>query len=93
VYNPLLALFRGRDDHAQKNGYFPSNPPIAYLHLRSNRMETLLSHCAGMDVHQESIVVCAITGDAGDSPSIDTRTFSTMTKSLFELIDHYELAR
>ena len=53
-------------------------------------METLLTHCAGMDVHQESIVVCAVTGAAGDSPCVETRTFSTMTRSLFELLQWLE---
>lgn len=53
-------------------------------------METLITHCAGMDVHQETIVVCAIAGAAGESPEIETRTFSTMTKSLFELLQWLE---
>lgn len=53
-------------------------------------METLVTHCAGMDVHQENIVVCAITGASGDSTEVETRTFSTMTKSLFELLQWLE---
>lgn len=53
-------------------------------------METLIARCAGMDVHQESIVVCVMTGDAAEAPEVVTRTFPTMTRNLFELMTWLE---
>jgi transposase len=53
-------------------------------------MEVFYPQCAGMDVHQESIVVCAlITMEDGQVES-ETRTFGTMTKHLFELLKWLE---
>ena len=53
-------------------------------------METLYPNCAGMDVHQETIVACVIlTSEDGQSES-ETRTFGTMTKDLFELLKWLE---
>lgn len=53
-------------------------------------MEVLLERCAGMDVHQETIVVCVITTDAAGETHSDVRTFGTMTKHLFELLKFLE---
>ena len=50
-------------------------------------MELLIPRCAGMDIHQENIVVCVMTGEAHVSPEMETRTFPTMTRDLFELLD------
>ncbi|WP_201305441.1 IS110 family transposase, partial [Paenibacillus puerhi] len=53
-------------------------------------MEVLYPQCVGMDVHQETIVACAlITGEDGRVES-ETRTFGTMTKDLFELLKWLE---
>ncbi|WP_341300648.1 IS110 family transposase [Lysinibacillus sp. FSL H8-0500] len=53
-------------------------------------MDTLVTHCAGMDVHQKEIVVCALTGANDDTIQKETKTFSTLTKSLFELLKWLE---
>lgn len=53
-------------------------------------METLIPRCAGMDVHQETIVVCVLTGEASDTPNVEIRTFPTMTRDLFELLTWLE---
>jgi transposase len=53
-------------------------------------MEVLLDRCAGMDVHQETIVVCVLTPDAAGEVNSETRTFGTMTKHLFELLTYLE---
>ena len=53
-------------------------------------MELLISRCAGMDVHQENIVVCVMTGETNEAPEIETRTFPTMTRDLFELLTWLE---
>lgn len=53
-------------------------------------MEVLIPNCAGMDVHQETIVVCALnTQDDGTTQS-EVRTFGTLTKNLFELLEWLE---
>lgn len=54
------------------------------------RMEVLHPHCAGMDVHQESVVVCVLTTGQDGSIESETRTFGTMTKQLFELLSWLE---
>jgi transposase len=53
-------------------------------------MDILLTHCAGMDVHQKEIVVCALTGNNDESIQKETKTFSTLTKSLFDLLKWLE---
>ncbi|WP_335872472.1 IS110 family transposase [Bacillus sp. 2205SS5-2] len=53
-------------------------------------MDVLLSHCAGMDIHQKEIVVCSLTGNHEDATEKETKTFSTLTKSLFELLKWLE---
>jgi transposase len=49
-------------------------------------MKALTPCCAGLDVHQKSIVVCVVSGEADQEPEMETRTFSTMTKDLFEVL-------
>jgi Transposase and inactivated derivatives len=53
-------------------------------------MEVLHPHCAGMDVHQESVVVCVLTTGQDGNIVSETRTFGTMTKQLFELLSWLE---
>lgn len=53
-------------------------------------MDILLTHCAGMDVHQKEIVVCALTGSNDEVIQKEIKTFSTLTKSLFELLKWLE---
>jgi transposase len=53
-------------------------------------METLIQRCAGLDVHQESIVACVLVGEGTDNPEGETRTFPTMTRDLFELMNWLE---
>lgn len=53
-------------------------------------MDILLTHCAGMDVYQKEIVVCALTGMNDEVIQKEIKTFSTLTKSLFELLKWLE---
>ncbi|WP_197255660.1 hypothetical protein [Paenibacillus dendritiformis] len=53
-------------------------------------MEVLLERCAGMDVHQETIVVCVMTTDSAGEVQSEVRTFGTLTKHLFELLKYLE---
>ncbi|MGG4392873.1 IS110 family transposase [Paenibacillus thiaminolyticus] len=53
-------------------------------------MGVLLERCAGMDVHQETIVVCVMTTDSSGEVQSEVRTFGTLTKHLFELLKYLE---
>jgi transposase len=53
-------------------------------------MQALTTHVAGLDIHQRSIVVCVMIGDADQQPAIETRTFPTMTRDLYEVMHWLE---
>ena len=48
-------------------------------------MEAILERCAGLDVHQETVVACVLFGPLDKSPKVETRTFGTMTDELLAL--------
>ena len=48
-------------------------------------MEAMVKRCAGLDVHQETIVACVLTGELDKKPESEIRTFETYTKDLEEL--------
>jgi transposase len=50
-------------------------------------MEAIVNRCAGLDVHQATVVACALMGDGGRKPRKETRTFSTMTRDLEAMRD------
>lgn len=50
-------------------------------------MEAVLERCAGLDVHQETVVACAMTGPVDRKPQSETKTFKTTTTGLLELFD------
>jgi transposase len=50
-------------------------------------MEPILECCAGLDVHQASVVACVITGPPGQRPKKQLRTFGTMRGDLVALAD------
>ena len=50
-------------------------------------MEAIVERCAGLDVHQATVVACALLGEPGRKPRKETRTFSTMTRDLEALRD------
>lgn len=56
-----------------------------YLIERGERMEAMVKRCAGLDVHQETIVVCVLKGELDKKPESEIRTFGTYTKDLEEL--------
>ena len=45
-------------------------------------MEVLLERCAGLDVHQASVVCCVLIGVPGRKPQKLLRTFGTTTREL-----------
>lgn len=50
-------------------------------------MEITYTHCAGLDVHKKTVVVCCLTPAPDGKPQSETRTFSTMTADLLRLAD------
>jgi transposase len=50
-------------------------------------MRVMNERCAGLDVHQKTVVVCALTGQAGSDPKLERRTWNTTTSQLLELND------
>lgn len=49
-------------------------------------METIHTHCAGLDVHQKEIVVCVLIGPSDEEVTKEIRSFPTMTKDLYEML-------
>jgi transposase len=50
-------------------------------------MEVIISRGCGLDVHQATVVACLLTGEPGQLPRKQVKTFSTMTSNLIELRD------
>ncbi|AJY73726.1 IS110 family transposase [Paenibacillus beijingensis] len=50
-------------------------------------MDAILERCAGLDVHQETVVACVLSGPLDRKPSKEIRTFGTTTKELLNLLD------
>lgn len=50
-------------------------------------MDPILARCAGLDVHQKSVVACVRKTEAGGRISEEVRTFGTATRNLLDLSD------
>jgi transposase len=50
-------------------------------------MRVMNERCAGLDVHQKTVVVCALMGKAGSEAEVERRTWATTTSQLLELSD------
>ncbi len=50
-------------------------------------MEVTYTHCAGLDVHKRTVVVCCLTPGVDGQGVSETRTFGTMTQELLALSD------
>jgi len=50
-------------------------------------MRVMNPRCAGLDVHQKTVVVCTLIGEPGEEPAVQKRTFQTITTQLLELGD------
>jgi transposase len=55
-------------------------------------MRVLIERCAGLDVHQETVVACLLIGAPGVAPRQEVRTFRTMTQDLEALRDWLKAA-
>ena len=50
-------------------------------------MRVMNCFCAGLDVHQKTVVACTLLGAAGADAQMEKRTFGTSTRQLLELAD------
>ncbi|MNC20391.1 Transposase [compost metagenome] len=50
-------------------------------------MDAILERCAGLDVHQDNVVACFLSGPLENKPSKEIETFGTTTKELLRLLD------
>lgn len=50
-------------------------------------MDVIYTHCAGLDVHKKSVVVCCMTAGPQGEKLIEHRTFGTMTADLLAMSD------
>jgi hypothetical protein len=50
-------------------------------------VEVIVTHCAGLDVHQASVVACINRPGSGGRSHKDVRTFATMREDLIALRD------
>src|SRR5690625_3065819 len=50
-------------------------------------MEAMIERCAGLDVHQETVVACILFGSLDKRPKKSIETFSTTTSGLLALSD------
>jgi transposase len=50
-------------------------------------MDAILERCAGLDVHQETVVACVLKGPLDKKPQQEIHTFGTTTKELLRLHD------
>ncbi|MCJ7842491.1 IS110 family transposase [Lederbergia sp. NSJ-179] len=50
-------------------------------------MDAILERVAGLDVHQETVVACALYGQLDRKPKKETKTFGTTVKELLKLQD------
>jgi transposase len=50
-------------------------------------MRVMHERCAGLDVHQKTVVACVLTGAAGSEAKQEKRTFTTVTSDLLKMGD------
>lgn len=50
-------------------------------------MRVMHCACAGLDVHQKTVVACTMAGEAGAEPQVEKRVFGTSTSQLLEMGD------
>jgi transposase len=55
-------------------------------------MQAVIERCAGLDIHQASVVACVLIGAAGRQTKRETRTFGTTTHDLEVLRDWLKAA-
>lgn len=56
-------------------------------------MDAIRERCAGLDVHQETVVACVLSGTLDKKPNVTIKTFGTTTRELIQLEDwlvHHE---
>jgi len=56
-------------------------------------MDVTYTHCAGLDVHKKTVVVCCITPAPQGEKQVEIRTFGTMTADLLAVSDWLQSRR
>jgi transposase len=64
--------------------YFQASSGVA---LKEQEMRAMHERCAGLDVHQKTVVACVLSGPAGSEGEPQRRTFTTVTAELLKLGD------
>lgn len=54
-------------------------------------MQVTHTHCAGIDVHKKTVVVCCLSEDDNGSLKRETRTFSTLTIDLLRMSEWFAI--
>lgn len=65
-------------------------PLFVEYFIRVVDLDTLYKRCAGLDVHSETIVACALVGESEADMETEIETFPTLTKDLFRLLKWLE---
>lgn len=55
--------------------------------LQEVQVETIYTHCAGLDVHKKTVVACRMITTPDGASTRETRTFGTVTRDLLQLLD------
>src|SRR2546425_977913 len=50
-------------------------------------MRVMHCRCAGLDIHQKTVVACTMVGEAGTDPVVQKRVFGTTTRELLAMSD------
>ncbi|WP_139376139.1 IS110 family transposase, partial [Clostridium oryzae] len=53
-------------------------------------MEAIVERCAGLDVHEKTVVACILKGNVNEKPEKEIRTFNTTTTELLKLLEWLE---
>ncbi|MBB6219052.1 transposase [Anaerosolibacter carboniphilus] len=54
-------------------------------------MQDILEVCAGLDVHEKTVVACVLNGKLNKAPQKEIETFGTTTQELFQLLEWLEV--
>jgi transposase len=82
----LFFVAPGNGEHVWQCLDFTCGVTVAFQG-REARMQALIERCCGLDVHQETVVACLLTGAAGTRARKEVRTFRTVRRELEALRD------
>ena len=80
----IVAFRRKAREHEKESQRFPS---VLRLRREESQMSLMYRRCAGLDVHKESISVCARVRVAGGRQETESARFGTFTRDLNDMAD------